>query len=363
MVRAGLLIAGPSVTVAHMNMISPPSWTDPAGKYVSSNDWSAAGCGDAPDVPEDVEQKPEGCLPGWYSNNTFIPDDQEPTIPKDSVLRTYKECPFPRDPSKDFVSEENCRLHPWGAPGTAPIQSPCGVDGGNIDGCPAGNPGKDSCAAGGYGHGPDARVLYQDRERFVTEWVAGTEVEVKSAIVANHGGGYSYRLCPKPKNLIDLTEECFQAGSLEFVGNSSWAVWNGDDNDRVEIPAYGISLPTGHWRQNPTPACNDPSGGAATGGATLLGICEKGYQFPPRASKRGAFGINHPMAGFSGSGSIGGALSTSPLKQWAVVDRVKLPESLPSGDYVMSYRSDCEQTSQVWSMCADIKISRSAVSV
>lgn len=69
------------------------------------------------------------------------------------------------------------------------------------------------------------------------------------------------------------------------------------------------------------------------------------------------------MAGFSGSGSIGGALSTSPLKQWAVVDKVKLPDSLPAGDYVMSYRSDCEQTSQVWNMCADIKISASAVSV
>jgi len=29
-----------------------------------------------------------------------------------------------------------------------------------------------------------------------TEWVAGSNVEVGFALTANHGGGYSYRLCP-----------------------------------------------------------------------------------------------------------------------------------------------------------------------
>jgi len=223
------------------------------------------------------------------------------------------------------------------------LASPCGIDGGNANGCPAGNPGKGGCAAGGYGNGPDARVVYQNRSRFVTEWTAGAEVEVKSAVIANHGGGYSYRLCRKPGNLMDLTEECFQKGALEFVGNTSFAVWNADDANRVEFPAYGISLPTGHWRQNPMPACDDASGGAATGGATIFGICIKGYQFPPRASHKG-FLHSSPMAGFSGAGAIGGSLSTAPLRKWYVIDKVKVPENLPAGEYVLSYRSDCEQT-------------------
>ena len=34
----------------------------------------------------------------------------------------------------------------------------------------------------------------------------------------NHGGGYSYRLCPLPEgNFTDLTEACFQEHPLDFV--------------------------------------------------------------------------------------------------------------------------------------------------
>jgi hypothetical protein len=245
-------------------------------------------------------------------------------------------------------------VHPWTAPGTAPISSPCGIDGGNIEGCPNGNPGKDGCAAGGYGHGPDARKWYQTRQRFVTEWQAGSEVPIKWGITANHGGGYSFRLCKKPADLMDLTEECFQKGSLEFVGNTSTAIFDLDNlKERTEIPVYGISLPTGHWRQNPIPACGDASGGA------FLGLCTKPYQFPPRAN-RTRFGIfEQSMAGFSGSAGIGGLPSTSPLGKWAVEDKVKVPAALAPGDYVLSYRWDCEQTSQVWNMCADIKVTTS----
>ena len=66
-----------------------------------------------------------------------------------------------------------------------------------------------------------------------TEWVAGGVAEVGWGIIANHGGGYQYRLCRwgssylissliynviydnqlcrKPETgMADLTEECFQ---------------------------------------------------------------------------------------------------------------------------------------------------------
>ena len=48
-------------------------------------------------------------------------------------------------------------------------------------------------------------------------WERGTDVEVAWAISANHGGGYSYRLCPSD-NLAGVNESCFQANPLEFAG-------------------------------------------------------------------------------------------------------------------------------------------------
>ena len=38
-----------------------------------------------------------------------------------------------------------------------------------------------------------------------------------------------------------------------------------------------------------------------------------------------------------------------------VTDRVKIPRGL-KGDYVLSWRWDCEQTNQVWNSCADITV-------
>ena len=39
---------------------------------------------------------------------------------------------------------------------------------------------------------------------------------------------------------------------------------------------------------------------------------------------------------------------------WAIVDRVRVPEV--SGEFVLRWRWDCEQTPQVWSHCADVTI-------
>jgi len=150
---------------------------------------------------------------------------------------------------------------------------------------------------------------------------------------------------------MNLTEECFQKGSLEFVGNTSTAIYDLDYlNERTEFPANGISLPTGHWRQNPIPACGDFTGGG------ILGICRKPYQFPPRVNRSG-----QSMAGFSGEFNVLAPLSR-PLHKWAVEDKVKVPMDIAPGEYVLSYRFDCEQTSQVWSMCADIKVTSPSMS-
>merc|ERR1712048_1369639 len=171
-----------------------------------------------------------GCVVEWYSNYTHIPG--EPTIPPKSPLLTYQdacmsghevqhcctdECQDPAAQAKGG-SCESCdwrRKNPWRAPGSAPVFSPCGFDGGNPQGCPVGHPGTDGCGGGGYGHGPDGRSFPGNREP--TFWQRGKTAEVSWGFAANHGGGYSYRLCPKPKNNMDLTEECFQQSKLMRV--------------------------------------------------------------------------------------------------------------------------------------------------
>ena len=41
---------------------------------------------------------------------------------------------------------------------------------------------------------------------------------------------------------------------------------------------------------------------------------------------------------------------------WVLVDQVQVPAELQPGNYILSFRWDCEQTPQVWSACADIEI-------
>lgn len=334
MVCAGIILGAPLLSAAHYGMIDPPTWLGKSENNVAHNDWRlTVGCGDTGiGLIYDVERKPEGCIAQWYTNATYIPRGQAPTVNEDRLRSWFGFCP-----------QGGCRVHPWAAPGTAPLFSPCGVDGGNMNGCPVGNKRKTGCAAGGYGRGPKAEEHYQDKKRPVTQWEANSEVAIKWGILANHGGGYSFRLCRMPESgrLADLTEECFQQGALDFVGETSIAVFDQKNPTYTEFKAEQIKLPTGHWRKNPAPACSGPGGGSGDGGANCLS-----YQFAPPVKG---------MSGFAGNPSIGGKATSAPLYKWAVIDHVKVP-NLPTGDYVLSYRHDSEQTAQTWSNCADIHI-------
>jgi len=127
-----------------------------------------------------------------------------------------------------------------------------------------GNPAKTGCAPGGYGHGPDARTLPGNTKP--EAWTAGAQEEVMFGITANHGGGYSFRLCPKPKSgYMDLTEECFQRTPLRFVGDTQWLQYGRDESNRTAIPAVridqGTHPPGSEWTRNPIPACGTADGG------------------------------------------------------------------------------------------------------
>ena len=80
--------------------------------------------------------------------------------------------------------EDWTKTHPWRAPGTAAVHSPCGIDGGNPTGCPAGNPSPAGCAGGGYGNGPDARA-FNFTDVVTTDWKRGSVVEAAWGITAN----------------------------------------------------------------------------------------------------------------------------------------------------------------------------------
>jgi hypothetical protein len=41
---------------------------------------------------------------------------------------------------------------------------------------------------------------------------------------------------------------------------------------------------------------------------------------------------------------------------YSVRDLLNIPAGLAAGDYIMSFRHDCEATAQVWSNCADVII-------
>ena len=67
-----------------------------------------------------------------------------------------------------------------------------------------------------------------------TVWKQGSRPEVAFAFLANHGGGYRYSLCPKPKTYggyLDLTEECFNKLPLEFFGSTQYIVSTGQNSE------------------------------------------------------------------------------------------------------------------------------------
>ena len=390
------------VCVGHGSMCMPPSWQDRDGALKCRGNLGArpghemAGCtstGAATGTPwsgtggrADGQIEPyKGCVSYYYTNNTFLPDGVNPTIPLGSPLLTY------RYPDGVDWSERN----PWRAPGSAHVWSPCGHDGGNPRGCPAGNPnnvtdgacswrwpkchkvaplGGPTCGAGGYAHGPDARELPGNSNPLL--WAAGSVVEVAWRNTANHGGGYSYRLCKKPKanGNLGVTEECFQRTPLRFVGDRQWLQMN--NGTRFEIPAIRTSegtVPTGSsWTRYPIPSCYNPSDPVdPTTCYSHANVDVPGKQpslnFPPPVE--GVFpvvGGSHGLFGYISSfargypGTTAGdnyfPNSTEFMPDFAIVDKVQLPAGLDPGDYVVSFRYDCEQTSQVWSTCGDVRI-------
>lgn len=317
---------------------------------------------------------------GHIKSSSFgkcCPEQMKPTL-HDKSLRTYKDIL-----GLDFMYEHT----PWRAPGFAPVYDPCGVAGGIAEGVDPGS--------GGNAPPPGLKQGLSMQDLPVlpgvqTEWAAGSVQDVAWGMNANHGGGYSYRLCRRSDDGSKATEECFQKTHLKFVGDESWIQFGEDELNRTAIPAVRTSVGTNpagsQWTKNPIAAC----GGADGGGIptkilhrtpckdpqfepVLQDVIKPHPKFAPHPGLYG-FGMGHctsinniqPNGTFT-PGDF--ACTEEEHAFWFarfnfnVIDKVQIPADLLPGNYLLSFRWDSEQTPQIWTNCADVTITQQSESV
>ena len=196
------------------------------------------------------------------------------------------------------ITNSPFKANPWFAPGHAPIADVCGILGGwtytNAQDYPAGPgnyekfrkgevaptnvqipPVTMSIPAGTSGTAVllddlDTKMMNAQGNNYLTNtnpvWKSGDVQEVSYSLVANHGGGIQYRICPVD-NLLNntISEDCFEA--LEFVGDTSWFQYTDENFQFKSIPFTAVRvsdanttgvLPKGStWTQVGLPACAD----------------------------------------------------------------------------------------------------------
>lgn len=219
---------------------------------------------------------------------------------------------------------------PWRAPGSAPVLGlGCGVAGGGAMFNPNGG-----WPPTGMAQGADALELPAGRP---TAWSRGAVVEVAWGMWANHGGGYSYRICRNTPGRV--SEACFQQHPLDFAGDVQWLQHlNGS---RYQIPMTTLSVGTtpagSQWARQPIPGCKDKHGFTDDCGAD-------GTEYP------------EPLPGMHGFGYTNSTKIGDTYHDYSIVDTVVVPRDIAPGPYLVAWRWDCEQTTQIWQNCADIVI-------
>ena len=172
---------------------------------------------------------------------------------------------------------------PWRAPGFAPVIDSCGSAGGR-------HPGQGTGGAGAQFQNTSLAQAGDVGSRLPPSpsppvWQRGQSHEVGWTVMANHGGGYAYRLAPAD---APLTEATFRKLPLDFSGNSALR-WDGDLGTQLEFDPEAKGWQTSHgtmpqgsmWRKNPI-----PSGLWEREGAQFAPVCEesdeciRGYTIP-----------------------------------------------------------------------------------
>jgi len=235
---------------------------------------------------------------------------------------------------------------PWRAPGAAPVIDSCGSAGGRFPGQgtgPAGAQFQNTSVARAGDMGSKLPPMSPQ-----ASWKAGSNVEVGWTVMANHGGGYAYRLAPADE---PLTEETFRKMPLDFFGPSILR-WDGDKTTQLEFNTtekgwetnQGTTPKGSTWRKNPIPEWPLWE----RGGATFQPVCEESEACIAIATKGGWKQGVCRCSGYSNGGAL--------LPNLEVVDSVKIPANLKPGRYVLQWRWDCEESDQIWASCSDVMV-------
>lgn len=283
----------------------------------------------------------------WFMNWTYIPANVEVKLKVSSSevdLKTSARGVGILEGTRDWYGTTR---HPWLAPGTAPVDSPCGILGGNKKGCfqlgsdyASLSNTKSTCGGGGTDDAEDSMTEESFANYFksptTTYWRAGQTAETSWGVIANHAGGYSYRLCAVESfdtaDLLKVTEECFETNGLNFEGKQ-WVQYLGDVAGRTEVTPIlvsgnDVSPVNSQWRKNPIPSCKKE--GSVGGGSGGMGTdsCEEAWFDPPVANME--------------------------VADYLIIDKVRVPNT--PGKYVLGWRYDCERTAQIWLGCSNVQI-------
>lgn len=267
----------------------------------------------------------------------------EPTN-NDPEFRTW-------DPHGQSACSDFTKYNPWRAPGKAPVQDPCGVASGMK--APA------SYVEVPVGYKASDKGSEVLPETPPTYWQAGGVAQVGWGLSAQHGGGYSFRLCPKSSQ---LTEECFQSNTLSFAQKNSTIHFNDDSHADIKVPAKTFVAPDGtEWRTNPVPGCACDNGISCGGKSDFLqaksqGDCAGKYPSSTPYSITGSATSNCPYGTMfeAGFDQFTQGFLVGSSNKFSIMDEVNVPDQL--GEFVLGWRWDCEETDQVWNSCADIII-------
>ena len=258
----------------------------------------------------------------WPWDHSVCGSDAPPLVcdPEHRTLNRHAPC----GSASDWT-----RHNPWRAPGSAPVYDACGKAGGQDAFAPY---------AGATYYITTANAKVGDLGSEVlpprptgTVWQRGATVKASFTINANHGGGYQWRLCPASE---PLSEACFQRHPIPFAGRQQLQFKHNATAFDI-TPTYVTEGTRPHgstWARNPIPI--DPTDFAPP--------CDEPDPFAPAPVPFG---------------------NVTPTRCWGnfpshvqIIDFLEVPRDLPSGEYVVGWRWDGEQSAQIWSACSDVSI-------
>jgi len=262
--------------------------------------------------------------------------------PPEAPSTQFPEWMYSSPPKWKPESDDVANRRPWRAPGTTVPASPCGRKQSN---------------------GVDGLSLPRTPLTEDSRWHTGTIVSVAHSIGANHGGGYSWRLCFDDGNLTsstppDVAEQCFQQHPLRFADDVHVVQWRNGTEVTIKATQTDIgTVPAGsQWRRNPIPSTEFCAEWGPCGDCAWI----KGWD---AAAHPDCPAFQPPCEGcWGGVVDATGGKSNSGDEGFSVLDKVIVPE-LPAGNYTLQWRWDTESLphQQVWTNCADIMVVNKAM--